>query len=81
MKHAHVLRGLAANTARLPPDVDETLAADPDVRVVAELAVWAIPEAAAGLAEQLLVGDDGAVAKAAAGNPSLPRAMMRDLMP
>ncbi|MFD3410278.1 hypothetical protein [Streptomyces cyaneofuscatus] len=31
----------------LPPDVVERLAADPDVRVVAELAWWATPEVAA----------------------------------
>ncbi|MFI6950428.1 hypothetical protein [Streptomyces sp. NPDC050422] len=34
----------------LPSDVVKTLAADPDVRVVAELALWAAPEVAAGLA-------------------------------
>lgn len=34
----------------LPADVSETLAADPDVRVVAELAYWATPTVAAGLA-------------------------------
>ncbi|MFJ6838644.1 hypothetical protein [Streptomyces sp. NPDC091209] len=35
----------------LPADVVETLAADPDVGVVAELALWTTPEAAARLAE------------------------------
>ncbi|MFI7082291.1 hypothetical protein ACIBUR_01620 [Streptomyces anulatus] len=34
----------------LPPDVVERLAADPDVRVVAELAEWTTPEVAARLA-------------------------------
>ncbi|QFQ96049.1 hypothetical protein F9278_07430 [Streptomyces phaeolivaceus] len=34
----------------LPPDVVETLAADPDVRVVAELALWTAPDTAARLA-------------------------------
>ncbi|MGW0845123.1 hypothetical protein ACWD26_34295 [Streptomyces sp. NPDC002787] len=34
----------------LPADVVETLAADPDVRVVAELALWAGPDVAARLA-------------------------------
>ncbi|MEU9116959.1 hypothetical protein AB0D04_35705 [Streptomyces sp. NPDC048483] len=34
----------------LPPDVVETLAADPEVRVVAELALWTTPETAARLA-------------------------------
>ncbi|MEU8780484.1 hypothetical protein [Streptomyces sp. NPDC048637] len=34
----------------LPPDVVETLAADPDVRVVAELALWTTPDMAARLA-------------------------------
>ncbi|WP_234382293.1 DUF2336 domain-containing protein [Streptomyces dysideae] len=34
----------------LPPDVVETLAADSDVRVVAELALWTTPEVAARLA-------------------------------
>ncbi|QGV82886.1 hypothetical protein EIZ62_27315 [Streptomyces ficellus] len=34
----------------LPPDVTEALAADPDVRVVAELALWATPDLAARLA-------------------------------
>lgn len=34
----------------LPPDVVETLAADPDVRVVAELALWTTSEVAARLA-------------------------------
>ncbi|MEW2115352.1 hypothetical protein AB0945_09200 [Streptomyces sp. NPDC005474] len=40
-----------AECGGLPPDVVETLAADPDVRVVAELAVRTTPEAAAALAE------------------------------
>lgn len=35
----------------LPADVVETLAADTDVRVVTELALWTTPEVAAGLAE------------------------------
>lgn len=34
----------------LPPEVVETLAADPDVRVVAELALWTTPDTAALLA-------------------------------
>ncbi|MDT0567310.1 hypothetical protein RM704_07515 [Streptomyces sp. DSM 3412] len=34
----------------LPPDVVETLAADPDIRVVVELALWAEPDVAARLA-------------------------------
>ncbi|ULR49407.1 DUF2336 domain-containing protein [Streptomyces deccanensis] len=34
----------------LPPDVVETLAADPDIQVVAELALWAEPDVAARLA-------------------------------
>lgn len=39
-----------AGCAGLPPDVVEILAADPDVRVVAELALWATPDTAARLA-------------------------------
>ncbi|MFC4584756.1 hypothetical protein [Sphaerisporangium corydalis] len=35
----------------LPPEVTETLAADADIRVVVELALWATPDMAARLAE------------------------------
>ncbi|MFD3616509.1 hypothetical protein ACFWWT_15000 [Streptomyces sp. NPDC058676] len=39
-----------AGCSGLPADAVEALAADPDVRVVAELASWTTPEVAAGLA-------------------------------
>ncbi|MFE7842336.1 hypothetical protein ACFU53_41640 [Streptomyces sp. NPDC057474] len=52
----------------LPPDVVETLAADSDVRVVAELALWAAPDVAARLAEH----PHAEVRRAVAGNGATP---------
>ncbi|MDG9683750.1 hypothetical protein QC334_13575 [Streptomyces sp. DH18] len=52
----------------LPPDVVERLAADPDVRVVAELAEWAAPDVAAGLAGH----PHAEVRRAVAGNEATP---------
>ncbi|KPC63377.1 hypothetical protein [Streptomyces chattanoogensis] len=52
----------------LPPDVVETLAADPDVRVVAELALWTTPETAARLARH----PHAEVRRAVAANEAAP---------
>lgn len=52
----------------LPPDVVETLAADRDVRVVVELALWAAPDTAARLAAH----PHAEVRRAAAANEATP---------
>ncbi|MEU6221411.1 hypothetical protein ABZ845_28520 [Streptomyces sp. NPDC047022] len=52
----------------LPPDVVETLAADPDVRVVAELALWTTADLAARLARH----PHAEVRRAAAANEATP---------
>ncbi|MFJ4572148.1 hypothetical protein ACIP4W_12075 [Streptomyces sp. NPDC088846] len=52
----------------LPPDVRETLAADPDVRVVAELALWATADVAARLARH----PHAEVRRAVAANEATP---------
>jgi hypothetical protein len=57
---------------RLPADVVERLAADPDVRVVAELALWTTPEAAARLAEH----PHAEVRRAVAANEATPPAVL-----
>jgi hypothetical protein len=61
---------------RLPPDVVETLAADPDVRVVAELALWTTADVAARLAEH----PHAEVRRAAAANEATPPAVLAMLI-
>ncbi|MEV4460127.1 hypothetical protein [Microbispora sp. NPDC049633] len=64
----------------LPADVAEALAADADIGVVAELALWTTADVAARLVVELLADDDQAVGEAAAANPSLPPAVMSALV-
>jgi hypothetical protein len=60
----------------LPADVVERLASDPDVRVVAELALWATPEVAAGLASH----PHAEVRRAVADNEATPPAVLAALL-
>lgn len=60
----------------LPADVVETLAADPDVRVVAELALWTTSEVAARLAEH----PHAEVRRAVAFNEATPPAVLAALI-
>ncbi|MCL8012646.1 hypothetical protein [Streptomyces sp. AS02] len=60
----------------LPPDVVDTLAADPDVRVVAELALWTTPEVAARLAAH----PHAEVRRAVAANEATPAAVLAALV-
>ncbi|QIJ66268.1 hypothetical protein [Streptomyces sp. JB150] len=60
----------------LPADVVDGLAADPDVRVVAELALWATPEVAARLAEH----PHAEVRLAVAANEAAPPAVLSRLI-
>ncbi|WP_326718503.1 hypothetical protein OHT59_02535 [Streptomyces sp. NBC_00243] len=60
----------------LPPDVVETLAADPDVRVVAELALWATADMATGLARH----PHAEVRRAVAANEATPPAVLAMLV-
>ncbi|MFI9325677.1 hypothetical protein ACIGXI_38670 [Kitasatospora aureofaciens] len=59
----------------LPPDVALTLAADPQVRVVAELALWTTPNLAARLAQH----PHTEVRRAAAANEATPPALLAAL--
>lgn len=65
-----------AACAGLPADVVETLAADPNVEVVAELALWTTPEVATGLAGHPYVE----VRRAVAGNEATPPAVLAALI-
>ncbi|MGW4020337.1 hypothetical protein, partial [Streptomyces sp. NPDC005009] len=65
-----------AGCSDLPPDVVETLAADSDVRVVAELALWAAPETATGLAAH----PHAEVRRAVAANEATPPAVLAALL-
>ncbi|WP_235882124.1 hypothetical protein [Streptomyces apricus] len=60
----------------LPSDVVDTLAADPDVRVVAELALWTTPDVAARLAEH----PHAEVRRAVAVNEATPPAVLALLL-
>lgn len=60
----------------LPPDVQEALAADADVRVVAEFALWAPADLAARLAEHPHAEVRGAVAANEATPPAVPAALL-----
>ncbi|MFI1420339.1 hypothetical protein ACH4VX_20620 [Streptomyces sp. NPDC020731] len=60
----------------LPPDVVETLASDPDVRVVAELALWTTPETATGLAAH----PHAEVRRSVAANEAAPPAVLAALL-
>lgn len=60
----------------LPADVVEALAADPDARVVAELALWATPDVATGLAGH----PHAEVRRAVADNPRTPAAVLAALV-
>ncbi|MFE7466762.1 hypothetical protein ACFU6R_22030 [Streptomyces sp. NPDC057499] len=60
----------------LPSDVVDTLAADPDVRVVAELALWTTPDVAARLAAH----PHAEVRRAVAGNEAAPPAVLAALV-
>ncbi|MFI6039471.1 hypothetical protein ACIBBD_36180 [Streptomyces sp. NPDC051315] len=55
----------------LPQDVRETLAADADVRIVTELALWTTPDTAAGLARHPHAGVRSAVAANEATPPDV----------
>ncbi|MFD3374235.1 MULTISPECIES: hypothetical protein [unclassified Streptomyces] len=59
----------------LPSDVVELLAADSDIRVVAELALWATPDVAARLAEH----PHAEVRRAVAANEATPSAVLAAL--
>ncbi len=59
----------------LPPDVTATLAADPEIRVVAELARWTTPDTAARLAEH----PHAEVRCAVAANERTPPAVLAEL--
>ncbi|WP_446038971.1 hypothetical protein [Streptomyces sp. SID1121] len=65
-----------AACAGLPSDVVETLAADPDVRVVAELAVWTTPDRAAVLARH----PHAEVRRSVAANKAAPPAVLAALL-
>ncbi|WP_405808406.1 hypothetical protein OG729_27050 [Streptomyces sp. NBC_00210] len=60
----------------LPPDVAQTLAADSDVRVVAELALWTTPDMAARLARH----PHAEVRRAVAANEATPPAVLAALI-
>ncbi|MGW2051415.1 hypothetical protein ACWCPF_40645 [Streptomyces sp. NPDC001858] len=60
----------------LPTDVVETLAADPDVRVVAELALWTTPD----VAERLAAHPHAEVRRAVAWNEATPPAALAALV-
>ncbi|MET9893223.1 hypothetical protein ABZZ47_24000 [Streptomyces sp. NPDC006465] len=60
----------------LPPDVVETLAADPEVRVVTELALWTTPGMAARLAEH----PHAEVRRAVAANDATPPGVLAALI-
>ncbi|MEU0009073.1 hypothetical protein ABZ079_33660 [Streptomyces sp. NPDC006314] len=60
----------------LPSDVVDTLAADPDVRVVAELAWWTTPD----VAERLAAHPQSEVRRAVAGNEATPPAVLAALV-
>lgn len=60
----------------LPSDVVDTLAADPDVRVVAELALWTTPDVTARLAAH----PHAEVRRAVAGNEATPPATLAALV-
>lgn len=60
----------------LPSDVVDTLAADPEVGVVAELALWTTPEVAARLAAH----PHAEVRRAVAGNEATPPAVLAALV-
>lgn len=60
----------------LPPDVVEALTADTDIRVVAEVALWAAPDVAARLAEH----PHTEVRRAAAANEATPPPVLAALM-
>jgi hypothetical protein len=65
-----------AACAGLPSDVVETLAADPEVRVVAELALWTTADVAAGLAAH----PHAEVRRAVAVNEATPPAVLAALI-
>lgn len=65
-----------ASCAGLPPDVVDALAADSDVRVVAELALWTTPEVAGRLARH----PHADVRRAVAANQATPPAMAGQLL-
>ncbi|MGX1502540.1 UNVERIFIED_CONTAM: uncharacterized protein (DUF2336 family) [Streptomyces graminofaciens] len=65
-----------ASCPGLPSDVVETLAADPDLRVVVELALWTTPEVAAGLAGH----PHSEVRRAVAVNEATPPAVLAALL-
>ncbi|MFC0598005.1 hypothetical protein [Streptomyces palmae] len=60
----------------LPSDVVELLAADPDVSVVAELALWTTPD----MAERLAAHPHAEVRRAVAGNEATPPAALAALV-
>lgn len=65
-----------AGCCGLQPDVVEMLAADSDVRVVAELALWATPETVTGLAAH----PHAEVRRAVAANEATPPAVLAALL-
>lgn len=69
-------RELLAACPALPSDVVARLAADPEVRVVVELALWAAPDVAAGLARH----PHAEVRRALAANASTPPPVLAALL-
>ncbi|MFF2523271.1 hypothetical protein [Streptomyces liangshanensis] len=69
-------RASLAACAGLPSDVVETLATDPDVRVVAELALWTTADTAAALARH----PHAEVRRAVAANEATPPAVLAALI-
>ncbi|MEZ7155649.1 hypothetical protein ACWFQ6_30725 [Streptomyces althioticus] len=69
-------RARLAGCPGLPADVVETLAADPDVRVVAELALWTTPETATRLATH----PHAEVRRTVAANEATPSAVLAALL-
>ncbi|MFE3638934.1 hypothetical protein [Streptomyces sp. NPDC059168] len=70
------LREKLASCPELPPDVMETLAADSDVRVVTELALWTTPDMAARLSRH----PHAEVRRAVAANEATPPDVLATLL-
>ncbi|MFJ3201284.1 hypothetical protein [Streptomyces sp. NPDC086989] len=71
------IRGALASCPGLPLDVRETLAADPDVEVVAELALWTTDPS---VAERLAAHPHAEVRRGAASNEVVPAAALAALI-
>ncbi|MEV7139335.1 hypothetical protein [Streptomyces tauricus] len=73
----HERREKLAACPGLPPDVVDTLAADPDVRVVAELALWTTAQ---DLVARLAAHPHAEVRRAVAANEATPPAVLAALL-